>query len=185
MGWGGIHRFGTARPFSSCIAHQFYLVESRRSYISCAGCCISSFSTFKSIEVPFYLPILLTDDNIYPAISENSIVLWNARFLPSAIERAIVCIPATCLSRLSFRPLHVSPPAAPPLSPIPAPFLSSITYRSVYLPSVPTPYRPCRLLGTSVVPLPRRRHRPFRSRSPIAHARVYRLRLPHRSTQPS
>ena len=102
MGWGGIHRFGTARPFSSCIAHQFYLVESRRSYISCAGCCISSFSTFKSIEVPFYLPILSIDDSTYPAISENSIVLWNARFLPSSIGRAIVCIPATCLSACRF-----------------------------------------------------------------------------------
>lgn len=86
--------------------------------------------------------------------------------------------------RLSLFLSLAAPFAAPPLSPIPAPFLSSITYRSVYLPSVPTPYRPCRLLGTSVVPLPRRRQRPLRSRSPIAHARVYRLRSPHRFTQP-
>lgn len=91
---------------------------------------------------------------------------------------------STRASRLSLRLSLSAPPAAPPLSPIPAPLLSSITHRPVCLPSVPTSYRPCRLLGTSVAPLPRCRHRPLRSRSPIAHARVYRLRSPHRSTQP-
>ena len=72
-----------------------------------------------------------------------------------------------------------APPAAPPLSPIPAPLLSSITHRPACLPFAPTSYRPCRLLGTSIVPLQRRRPRQLRSRSPIVHAHAYRIRSPH------
>lgn len=73
-GWGGgIHRFGTAFLYSSCIAHQFYLVESRCSYIPCAGR-ISPFRPLKKYRSAlFELPILPTDDSAYLAISENSI----------------------------------------------------------------------------------------------------------------
>lgn len=142
MTGGGIHRFGIVSPFSSCIAHQFYLVESRRSYISCAGC-ISSFSTFKSIEVPFELPILLTDDNIYPAISENSIALWNARFLPSVID-----VPSHTFSTCTSRPpRRLSPRFS-------RRFSRRLLSSSRMLP-VPTSYRPCRLLETFIAPLPR------------------------------
>ena len=53
---GGIHRFDTVFPLSSCIVHQLYLVESRRSYISCAGR-ISLSRPLKSIEALFELPV--------------------------------------------------------------------------------------------------------------------------------
>ena len=71
--------------------------------------------------------------------------------------------PPRAFSRLSFRPLHVSPPAAPPLSPIPAPLLSlrlpvsSPVCRPRRLYNVRT--RPCCLLEMYIAPLMRRRPR--------------------------
>lgn len=137
---GGIYRFGTAFPYSSCIAHQFYLLESRCSYIPCAGR-ISLFDPLKSIKVSkrnlncrFYLP------TIAPALRylKTSSSAGCPYPIPSVIGApSYVLLTCTFLLR-PFRPPRTFPPTAPPLSPL----LSPISRLDACSPPVPISYLP-------------------------------------------
>lgn len=148
-------------------------------YISCSRS-HSSFRHLKSIDVPFELPVCrlstIAPNQRYLKITPHDGMLSISRRLPSTHA-----LPHTFSPRLSRRLPPRPPRRLPPrhsrcrayryrprrLSPRFSRRFSHrlLTHRSVCLPPVPTPYRPCRLFRTSVAPFPRRRHRPSANRT--------------------